>query len=197
VTVEELQTCLGGDNGLYAGEQMYGLEAAVRAVMQGWDFREPTGWRHVPARVLSTGSLADPDAAASLLSRRLEEFAGSDLRATIAAAAVCRRQVEYALPLGDGLPGVQGRVDLLWRDRDGRWDLLAVGAGDGGHLRLVLAAEAFRREMGAWPCTATIVQPLEGSVRTVSGSRLAHRRFLAMAEQGLKQLARRPVNKSI
>jgi hypothetical protein len=204
VSVEELEGWLGraGGRALPAGE-----ERALRAVLGRWDFADAEGWRPLLARLSPAGGPLGLLGERREVQRRLERFAASEVRGQLAAATVCRREVDYGLSLGEELPGVSGRIDVLWQDGQGRWHLLlydfeAAPAGaqeacwQAYHVRLVLAARALQEQVGNWPRGVSLALLDVGEVLTRPGGRLAHRTVLRAVAEGLAALARQPVEGS-
>jgi ATP-dependent helicase/nuclease subunit A len=202
VRVEELEEWLGCEQArpLPAGE-----ERALRAVLGRWDFAAADGWRPLLARLCPDGAPLGQHAERREVQRRLERFAASEVREQLAEAVVCRREVDYGLSLGDGLPAVCGRIDVLWQDRQGRWHLLLSGFDavladspqvywQARQVRLVLAAKALHEQTGSWPRSVSLALLDGGEVLTRAGSRLPHRTVLRTVAEGLAELARQPVS---
>jgi ATP-dependent helicase/nuclease subunit A len=142
----------------------------LRGTLERWDFQDPDGWRYALRHVLE--AQAKPETAEGQtkeLGRLLERFARSETFRQLAAARVCRRDVEFLLRSEGsegGAPGtvVRGVIDCLWQDPQGDWHLLAFttdeavpAARDKDWLRrrpaLVCWAAALHQGLGVWPRT--------------------------------------------
>ena len=129
--------------GSSAREKWAGL---TREVLNSWDFRDPDGWEAILDR---RASAADRAEAKNALAR----FAESPFRARLAAAETVLSDVDFLLDIsretGDRcLPAVEGTVDLLWKDREGGWQLLGFASGDVTFDSLGLAAASLRKQLG-------------------------------------------------
>jgi hypothetical protein len=87
-------------------------------------------------------------------------------------------------PAGAAPPALRGRLGCLWRDGDGWRVLLFTRGPTGERLRegplraAVLAAEAVRRQTGAWPREVALYAWADGTAVRKDGRRLPHRRIL-------------------
>jgi hypothetical protein len=162
------------------------VEQLVRAVLAGWDFREPKGYYSLLEQQRGAAERTEDLATAR---RLLERFASSDLFAELAQTNY-QRDVEFLLRQeAEHLPVVRGMVDGLWQDRSGRWHLLlfTLTAAEGASVarRLVLAAEALRQQVGSWP--EVVVHDLAaGTSRRQAGGRLPHRKVLQALARELR-----------
>jgi ATP-dependent helicase/nuclease subunit A len=221
VAVAELEERLRGQEGLFApagplpgaeegmgpaADLLSGPERVLRAVLAGWDFRDPDGWRELLDWLYPAGGPAHRRGEQLEVRRALERFATSELRQQLAGATVCRREVEYLFDLGtaeEPLPAIIGQMDCLWRDGQGRWHLLfytpeplAVDPEAGWRARqagLVLAAAAVRAQTDAWPRSVTLASVGGGGTVSRAGGRLPRRAVLAGAGKALREIAGRPV----
>ncbi len=200
VGVEEVEARLQGAGGPTEPAPS-SVERVVRAVLGRWDFREADGWRPLLAALCPGAGPLAQNGDSREAERLLERLARSELRGQLAGAVVLRRDVEYLLRVGEGLPAVLGRIDHLWQDEGGRWNVLFFRFEPGAaevrwkeqQVRLVLAAAALRQQMGAWPRSVTLSLPRDGSAVARAGSRLPHRSVLAAVEGALGEMMRQAV----
>jgi ATP-dependent helicase/nuclease subunit A len=106
----------------------------LRAVLERWDFQDPAGWRPVLQQTLEAQSMPGIDEGLrEELERSFERFAQSDTCRQLAAARVCRREVEFCLQGKAGeeaspsssCPLIRGIIDCIWQDAGGDWHMLA------------------------------------------------------------------------
>jgi ATP-dependent helicase/nuclease subunit A len=86
----------------------------------------------------------------------------AEVAAAVRAARSSRQDVEFLLDLGDGpeeLPRLHGRITAVWEDTTGQWHVLCRvdEASTADDPAPALAAEAVRRQTGAWPRTITLL----------------------------------------
>jgi hypothetical protein len=122
------------------------------------------------------------------------------LKAELGRARSCLYDVEFFLdvPAADGLfsdtVAVNGRIDCLWEDAEGRRHLLTLPARSAGGGRWplgpVLAALAVRRQTGAWPASVTVYDPATGAVLREDGGRLPHAEAVAAVAAAVSGLRR-------
>ncbi len=185
-------------------------EELLRRVLAGWDFADPQGWRSLLA-ALASG--ADPRMVAALQDG-LSRLAGSAIAGELGQVGVLQRDMEYLLRL-DALGGmrggvltppqsansvIQGRIDCLWQDEQGGWQMLLfvwrVGATDWDRAwneelpRLVLAAAALQQQTGAWPRGVGLVVLPAAVLLRRAGRHLPHRRILGEVTAALAEQAR-------
>jgi ATP-dependent helicase/nuclease subunit A len=150
-------------------------ERSIRAVLDRWDFREPQ----------SEGTLGT--------------FLTSEVRAELARARQCHRDVEFLLDVAEGAV-IRGVIDCLWQDEEGCRHLLAFAfaAPPKGRrsksknwpLGIVLAAVALQRQSGAWPRTATVYNFATGTIVRSDGGALPHEEALAAVAAAVNGLRR-------
>ncbi|HEY1381117.1 MAG TPA: 3'-5' exonuclease, partial [Gemmataceae bacterium] len=193
-----------GDGGLFVHESHEGQvsvgpgggprERILRAVVRTWDFADEDGWQQPLADAVATERCAsDPVRLRDDLAGGLVAFAASEHRRQVAGASELWRDVEFlfAWPLpGEAAPTPAGRIDLLWREADVGWRLMAwdahpaVGRDPWQNRRpgLLATAWAVRQQVGEWPRSvglfsfarraATTLVPREPAVRAALRSLL-------------------------
>jgi hypothetical protein len=205
VPVAEVQQWLAQGDALIAAlpptVEMQAGGRLLELVLRRWDFRQEDGWRAVLDRLAPGGVLAERERI--WIEEVLRRLAGTEIVARLRRARRIRRDVEYLTAAREG-PGVVGRIDCLWLDEPGRWNLLfwvtdpipeaaREACWREREAAVVLAATALREQTGEWPRGAALVLVREGAAIERAPARLAHRRLLAEVGHGLGEIAARAV----
>lgn len=105
----------------------------------------------------------------------LDRGVGGTLEQSLAAmfpemadAAICYRDLEFAVEVDEALPPLRGRIDRLWQDRGGDWHLLALAARP-EEWGPIVTAWAVARRFGKWPKTVRSYSFAEKKISEPSG----------------------------
>ncbi len=166
-------------------------EQLLRGVLAGWDFADPQGWRPL----LEALSAGEDGLVVAAVEAGLGRLADSEFVRQLASMGTLQRDVEYLLRLGSAV--LQGRIDCLWQDEQGGWQMLLfawrAGTADPERVwseelpQLTLAATALQQQTGAWPRSVTlVVLPAARLVRR-AGRQLPQRRILDEVTEELQR----------
>jgi ATP-dependent helicase/nuclease subunit A len=133
-------------------------DEVMHAVLAGWDFSDPAGWQPLLAALTASW---EPDRV-SEMAEGFQRFAASALRNELAFAGNLQRDVEYWLRRGSDGSIERGRIDFLWQDQQGSWQLLLAvwrnsGERDAERIwqehqeALTTVAATLHCQVGVWP----------------------------------------------
>ncbi len=183
-------------------------DRVIRGVLGTWDFTDPLHWETALARELDALPNADH---ARLLREEIEpmfrRFVATPVYRQLARASVCRRDVEYLVPLPNGSVLVRGILDCLWQDKAGNWHLLlhdTTGSPTGrgtktGQLRPMFGALAVQAQFGGAPKTVRCYDWQAGKTSTWNergqGEKLLAAVSRALADSAVRQPGADPSGK--
>jgi ATP-dependent helicase/nuclease subunit A len=167
----------------------------LRAVLERWDFQDSAGWHPVLQQTIEAQSMPGiGEGVREELERGLERFAQSETCRQLAAARVCRREVEFCLKGKAGeeaspsssCPLIRGIIDCVWQDAGGDWHLLAWDTDPAPADRkekdwrdrkyiLALWAAALHQALKTWPRTVSRYYFGDGAVVSPKCDRLQDR----------------------
>jgi hypothetical protein len=148
------------------------LEIVLWNVLDRWPFADEAGWKALLDEAIANSIEPMNRKEIADLRTKLERFAASEVRSTLAAATEIRRSVEFLADLGaHSLPTIRGCIDFLYRDAPG-WHILGIdwgsGTGEDPWRRrqpgLVVQAWAVRQQLGEWPVTIGLIDLETGKV---------------------------------
>jgi ATP-dependent helicase/nuclease subunit A len=179
------------------GRPVSSAEQVVLSVLGAWDFSDPEGWRPLLAERAGGMGGGEVEQASGVLSR----FAESELRRRLAGAVVVHVEVPFALnPAGEDrkvaeAAVVEGRIDCMWRDAQGRWHLVGylwdAAEAEDGWDRLVFAAAAVRGQFGP-PRELTLFDLRAGRPAREAAGRFSLARLVTASRKRLSDRSRPP-----